>query len=271
MRPRAGPRRSVRVSAPPAGRPATIAQRNDRIEVGPRVGAEGQDQREQDRGGGQGIRDSATAFPPAELGHYAGTHHRRQQQDGAQALRDDRSNAGRVSPRPSSVRQAAGFRARTKALMNFPSTCGESASTSRPAGPRTSAHLPGCTRGWARPSRPRSPRWPASRYSDSSSAPATQPTQSSMFRRTSAGTSPCTTTSETANRPPGLRTRNASREHAVLVRGEVDDAVGDHHVDRSRREGECLDLALQELDVLDARFRWFSRASASISSVMSSP
>src|ERR1017187_6388597 len=47
-------------------------------------------------------------------------------------------------------------------------------------------------------------------YSCSSSAPATQPTQSSMLSSTSRGTSPRTTTSETANRPPGLSTRNAS-------------------------------------------------------------
>ena len=58
-----------------------------------------------------------------------------------------------------------------------------------------------------------------------------QPTQRSMLLRTSSGTSPRTTTSETAKRPPGLRTRNASREHAVLVGGEVDDAVGDDDVD----------------------------------------
>ena len=69
------------------------------------------------------------------------------------------------------------------------------------------------------------------RYSPSSSAPATQPTHSSTLRRISAGTSPRTTTSETAKRPPGFSTRNASAQHAVLVGGEVDHAVGDDHVD----------------------------------------
>ena len=37
-----------------------------------------------------------------------------------------------------------------------------------------------------------------------------QPTQSSMLFRTAGGTSPRQTTSDTANRPPGLSTRNAS-------------------------------------------------------------
>src|SRR3989442_916147 len=50
-------------------------------------------------------------------------------------------------------------------------------------------------------------RW----YSFSSSAPATHPTHSSMLRRTAGGSSPRTTTSDTANRPPGLSTRNAPR------------------------------------------------------------
>ena len=38
-----------------------------------------------------------------------------------------------------------------------------------------------------------------------------QPTQSNMLCRTSSGTTPLTTTSDTAKRPPGLRTRKASR------------------------------------------------------------
>ena len=84
------------------------------------------------------------------------------------------------------------------------------------------------------------------------SAPATQPTHSSMLERTSAGTSPRTTTSDTANRPPGLSTRNASAITFRLSRGEVDDAVGDDHVHRGIGERDRLDVALQELDVLDA-------------------
>src|SRR5207245_1295692 len=55
------------------------------------------------------------------------------------------------------------------------------------------------------------PCW-ASRVLNSSSsrAPATHPTQASMLRRTSDGSCPRTTTSDTAKRPPGLSTRNAS-------------------------------------------------------------
>src|SRR6266853_1920119 len=55
-----------------------------------------------------------------------------------------------------------------------------------------------------------------SRYSYSSSAPAMQPTHNSMLLRISGGTSPRTTTSEIANRPPGLSTRNASRNTLSL-------------------------------------------------------
>src|SRR5260370_32567512 len=55
-----------------------------------------------------------------------------------------------------------------------------------------------------------------SRYSFSSSAPATQPTHRRMFCRICGSTSPCVTTSETASRPPGLSTRNASRNTASL-------------------------------------------------------
>src|SRR5712664_2138096 len=43
-----------------------------------------------------------------------------------------------------------------------------------------------------------------------------QPTQSSMLLRMAAGTSPRTTTSEMAKRPPGLRTRKASRRTRSL-------------------------------------------------------
>ena len=43
-----------------------------------------------------------------------------------------------------------------------------------------------------------------------------QPTHNSRLRRMSAGTSPRTTTSDTANRPPGFSTRKASRSTASL-------------------------------------------------------
>src|ERR1035441_1225019 len=43
-----------------------------------------------------------------------------------------------------------------------------------------------------------------------------QPTQSSTLLWTSAGISPLTTTSDTASRPPGFRTRKASRNTLSL-------------------------------------------------------
>ena len=89
--------------------------------------------------------------------------------------------------------------------------------------------------------------------------------------RIAAGTSPRTTTSETAKRPPGFSTRNASLQHPVLVARQVDHAVGDDDVDRIVGQRNVLDLAFEELDVFDPALRWFSRASASISSVMSRP
>ncbi len=57
--------------------------------------------------------------------------------------------------------------------------------------------------------------------------------------------------SETANRPPGLSMRAASRKTLGLVAGEVDDAVGDDHVDAVSGEGDVLDVAAQSLDVGD--------------------
>ena len=54
-------------------------------------------------------------------------------------------------------------------------------------------------------------------------------------------------TSLTAKHPRGLA------DHAVLVGGEVDHAVGDDDVDARVREREFLDIALEELDVGRAR------------------
>ena len=62
-------------------------------------------------------------------------------------------------------------------------------------------------------------------------------------------------TSETANRPPGRSTRAASASTLSLVAGQVDDAVGDDHVDRRVGQRDVLDVALEELDVVDAGVR----------------
>src|SRR5215469_8632726 len=83
------------------------------------------------------------------------------------------------------------------------------------------------------------------RYSPSSSAPATHPIQSSTLRRICGGTSPRTTTSDTAKRPERFG------EHPVLVGGQIDDAIRDDDVHRAVRERNRFDLALEELDVVD--------------------
>ena len=137
--------------------------------------------------------------------------------------------------------------------MNLPSTCGA-------IGPRRARRRPG-TR--ARPrhgrrasARARSPRsrprraWPGTR--SSSSAPATQPIHSSMLRRISAGTSPRTTTSDTAKRPPGLSTRNASASTRSLSAERLITQLEMITSTESSGSGIALDLALEELDVVDA-------------------
>ena len=91
-------------------------------------------------------------------------------------------------------------------------------------------------------------------YSYSCRAPATHPIQSSTLLRISSGTSPRITMSETARRPPGLQHPKRFAQNAILVGREIDDAVGDDHVHGLVGQGNALDFALEELDVLDARF-----------------
>ncbi len=74
-----------------------------------------------------------------------------------------------------------------------------------------------------------------------------------MLSRTAAGTSPRTTTSDTASRPPGFSTRNASRSTRSLSALQVDHAVRNDDVHRLVRKRDVLDFALQELDVLRPR------------------
>ena len=50
----------------------------------------------------------------------------------------------------------------------------------------------------------------------------------------------------------GLEHTERLAQHAVLVAGEVDDAIGNDHVDRVVRQRDVLDLALQERHVLEA-------------------
>jgi hypothetical protein len=55
----------------------------------------------------------------------------------------------------------------------------------------------------------------------------------------------------TAKRPPGLSAEGLA-QHGVLVRPEVDHAVGDQDIGRVIGQGDLLDRALQEPDVLGA-------------------
>src|SRR3990172_8637997 len=107
---------------------------------------------------------------------------------------------------------ARGLRARMNALANFPSIRGATASTSRPALARNSRALATVYTRHGSISTSSNPAASiVARYADSSRAPATQPIHNSTLRRMSTGTAPRTTTSDTATRPPGFRTRKASR------------------------------------------------------------
>ena len=120
----------------------------------------------------------------------------------------------------------------------------------RPPPPGTRARRRPCRRATARPRRRSKPAARSlAAYSVSSSAPAMQPTHSSMLRRMSAGTSPRTTTSETAKRPPGFSTRNASRSTASLSPDRLITQFEMIDVDRVVGQRDRLDRALQELDV----------------------
>ena len=170
-------------------------------------------------------------------------------QRGAEAFRDQRrARAQRQRSRPR--RQAAGFRARTKALMNLPSTCGAMASASSLRRPGTRGRPRCCRRASARCRCPRSPpRRASSRYSSSSSAPATQPTQSSMLRRICRRHLAAHDDVGDGEAAARLEHAEGLAQHAVLVGREVDDAVGDDDVHRVVGQRDVLDLALEELDV----------------------
>ena len=158
--------------------------------------------------------------------------------------------AGQREQQPG-AQQAVGFTARTKALMNLPSTSPAIAATSSPSAARNVARvLDAVDRASARCRCRRSPApraWP--RYSSSPSAPATQPTHSSMLlpdRRRHLAAHDHVGDGEAAAR---LQHAERLAQHAVLVGREVDDAVRDDDVDRVVGQRDVLDLALQELDV----------------------
>jgi hypothetical protein len=78
-------------------------------------------------------------------------------------------------------------------------------------------------------------------------------------------------TSETTNWPPGFSTRNASRNTASLSTDRLITQFRNDHVHRVLGQRNRFDGSLQEPDIRDAGQRRFSRASASMSSVMSKP
>ena len=98
-----------------------------------------------------------------------------------------------------------------------------------------------------------------------------QPTQSSMLRRISAGTAPRTTTSDTAKRPPGLSTRKASRSTASLSLERLMTQFEMITSTELSGSGIASIVPFRNSTFVAPALRWFSRASASISSVMSRP
>src|SRR3970040_1763758 len=102
------------------------------------------------------------------------------------------------------------------------------------------------------PSKPALPS--LSRYSCSSSAPATQPIHRSTLRRMAGGY--LATHHDVRNReaPARLEHPESLRQNAVLVGREVDHAVGDDDVHGVVRERDLLDLPLEAFHVLYAGF-----------------
>src|SRR5437016_4289770 len=110
-----------------------------------------------------------------------------------------------------------------------------------------------------------------SRYSFSSSAPATHPTHSNTFCRICSSTSPRVTTSETASLPPGLSTRKASLNTWSL---SAERLITQFEIITSTAlsgSGICSISPRKNSTFSVPALRLFSLASASISSVMSSP
>src|ERR1035437_601771 len=105
----------------------------------------------------------------------------------------------------------------------------------------------------------------------SSSAPATQPIQSSTLRRMFSGTAPRTTTSEIANRPPGLSTRNASRITRRLSPERFTTQFEMITSTELSGSGMFSISPFRNSTLVAPALRLFSFASASISSVISRP
>ena len=134
----------------------------------------------------------------------------------------------------------AGFVARMKALMNLPSTCGAIASTSMPLPARN-----------ARASSTRRCASARSRLLETCaaelgacirhlrSAPAMQPTHSSMFCADLVGHVAADHHIRHRESSAGLQHAERLAEHSVLVRRKIDHAIGNDHVHASCPAAGC--------------------------------
>ena len=101
-------------------------------------------------------------------------------------------------------------------------------------------------------SRSRPPR-ASPRYSPPPARRPRSPTHKRMLFRISGGNLAARDHVGNGEAPAGLQHAEGLAQDAVLVRRQVDHAVGNDHVHRVVGQRDVLDLALQELDVLDAR------------------
>src|SRR5207302_6944813 len=92
-----------------------------------------------------------------------------------------------------------------------------------------------------------------------------------MLRRTASGIAPRTTTSDTAKRPPGLSTRNASPSTRRLSAERLITQFEMTTSTEASGSGMFSISPFKNSTFATPDLRWFSRASASISSVMSRP
>ena len=187
-------------------------------------------------------QDRARAVAGAEKQDVEGRRHCHSPTDS----RAERSTGGVGTP---------GFLARINALANLSPTSAAIASTSTPSpvrNSRASSHVVDARRLDA--DLLESGRCKLARYTRllERAGDAADPEQHARDGRL--GHAPRVTTSDTAKRPPGFRTRNASRSTASLSRREIDDAVRNDDVDRAVGQRNLLDLSFQKLDVLRARF-----------------
>ena len=89
----------------------------------------------------------------------------------------------------------------------------------------------------------------ATRNSSTTEAPTRQPQCRSKSRRTSSVSEVPVTTSEVQKPPTGFQHSERFAEHLRLIRGKVDDAVGNDHVHAGVSQRQVFNLAHAKLDV----------------------